>query len=324
MIILLTGQSHRLVNEKLEQIVDSFNNKTDNKGQVNRKSFDKDSRADEIKNLVGTPSLFATKQLVIIRYAISNLLAAENAKLLELVKKGNIPETTSVVFVELEPLPKVTKNKLFGYLKKSKKVRSIEVKSLTGQAAIKDIMERTEKLGAKILPQTARLILQKIGQDYDQVIYELEKLALFAATRPDKMITIADIEDTIEAKLESDIFKTIDALGQKDVKQALTLLHRHEAQGAHPLYLLTMLRYQFRTMVQIDEAQKQTNDPRAIAQITGISPYVIRKTQGQLCNYANRDLKKIFIKMVDADEAIKTSRVDGELALDLLTFALGV
>ena len=322
MIILLTGKSHRLVSEHLALLTTSFKAKTKDSGQVVQRSIDKHTQLSELRDLLGTPSLFANKQLVILRGAISGLLTAENNKLLELIKKNAFPETTSLVFVELEPLPKITQNKLLAYLKKSKKVKVIESLAPANNAAIKDLTLRAEKLGAKVDNAAARLLLQKIGTDYDQVIYELEKLALYVAGRTDKTVVSSDVSETIEAKLESDIFKTIDALGQRDLKQALGLLHRHVSQGAHPLYLLTMLRYQFKTMIQVAEAQEQTGDPRAIAQITKLNPFVIRKTQAQLRNYQGRDLKKVFNKMVDADEAIKTSRIDGELALDLLTFAL--
>lgn len=322
MIIFITGDSNHLLSEKLDRLSKVFWQKTVKKGQISRRLVHKQTRFDEIKNNLSGASLFAVKRLIILRDAVSQMLPTEQKKLLEFLKKDLLPKTTSLVLTELVPLPKLSTNPLLKYLKTSKKVKKVKVAIPAGVAAQTDLIARADQLGVVLTPATAGVLLTKIGSDYDRAILETEKLALFAAGRADKEISVDDINSTVEEELKSDIFKTIDALGRRDLSGGLTLLHRHLKQGAHPLYLLSMLRYQIKTLIQVAEAKKISPDPREIGKISGLSGFVVRKSLGQLDNYRQRDLKRIFSKLVDADEAIKTGRVEGPLALDLLTFAL--
>ncbi len=322
MIIFISSTSNRLLREKLEQLSELFSKKTNHRGEIVRKTMSPGVDFSALKKLIGTPSLFATKQLIVLRGLLGELAASPQSKFLDFIKKNNLPDGSTLVLAELEPLPKVTSSPLLKYLKSSKKIIKISLSIPQGVRARQEIIDRASRLGATLVPAAADLLLRKVGSDYDRVLFEIEKLALFAAGNKDKKIDVADIEATVEAKLSSDIFKTIDALGRRDLKVALTLLHRHLNQGAHPLYLLTMLRYQFKTLIQVAEAKKQSSNPGDIASNSGLSFFVVNKSLRQLASYQNKDLTKIFVKLVDADQAIKNSRVEGPLALDLLAFAL--
>ncbi|MFO0702379.1 MAG: DNA polymerase III subunit delta [Candidatus Andersenbacteria bacterium] len=315
MTILLTSSANVLLRERLAELVAAFRAKAGVNATVIRRSVDRETRFSDLRRELGSTSLFATKQLVVLRGAVADLPAAEQAALLEYLKSGALPDTTTLVLAELEPLPPATKSKLLAYLKKSTTIKKLSAAAPSARAASADLTVRAKQLGATLSPAVAQQLAARAGTDYDRLVNELTKLALFAAARPGKTITAADVAETIEASVESDIFATIGALGRRQLREALTLLHRHLRQGAHPLYLLSMVRYQVRSLVAVQAANGD-------ARLAGVSPFVARKAQAELCNFAGRDLRGIFSKLVDADEAIKTSRVDGDVALDLLAVAI--
>lgn len=53
---------------------------------------------------------------------------------------------------------------------------------------------------------------------------EIKKLVSY---KNNKIIKLEDIGLLVRSKIETDIFKTIDAIAEKNKKQALNLLHKH-------------------------------------------------------------------------------------------------
>lgn len=325
MVVLVTSPANVLLRERLAALTQAFIAKAGERAPVLRRTVDRETHFADLRRELGSASLFATKQLVVLRAVLHDLPTGEQTALLEYLKSGALPATTSLVLAEVEPLPTATKNKLLAYLKKSTTVKKIVAVAPAGQALVDDLIARARVLGASLSPVVARQLVARVGArvgpDHDRLINENAKLALFAAARPGQTVTAADITATVEADPESDIFATIGALGRRQLGSALALLHRHMRQGAHPLYLLSMVRYQVRTLVAVQAIQGQAQGNGDV-QAAGLSPYVVRKAQQELRNFAGRDLRGIYNKLVDADEAIKTGRVDGDVALDLLAVAI--
>ena len=121
----------------------------------------------------------------------------------------------------------------------------------------------------------------------------------------------------VKPNIENDIFKTIDALASKNKKLALSLLHKHLDNGDFPLYLLSMIAYQFRNLLTIKELQS-TQSYATIAKKSGLHPFVVQKSY-YLCNqFSVEQLKKIYQRIFQVDLDIKTGKIEAETALDLL------
>lgn len=337
MFIFLHSPSHRLINEQLTRLTAAFQKKAGPRAQVIKWMAEPDSTAADLLRQIGGSSLFATKQLVVVRHAAA-LRAAELGILVDRLKKKDLSTDTTVVFVELDPLPAQTKNKLIAFLKKkstaksaAKKAEAIKVLDVAvpnGRTATNDLVTRAKEKGVTLSTALAAELVSRLQGDYDRILYELDGLIAFALSKKDRTISAAEIKQSNEANLEADIFATVGALSSRGLQEALQLLHRHLDNGAHPLYLLTMMRYQFRVLILVQAAQQGSatqpavHNARDIAAITGLPWFVVNKAQGYLRGFGGRNLRQIFDKLVDADEAIKTSRIDGDVALDLLTVAI--
>ncbi len=331
MIILLSSASHRLLHEQLDQLTAAFLSKAGKSGSVEHlqigtgagahtASGSDNSTAKELWSKFGTGSLFASKRLVIVRGAFE-LRPTELKSLAELLKKRELPAGTTLVLVSGEPLPAMTKNPLVAFCKKTKTVKKISVPVPSGAAAARELVLRAKKLAVVLELGVARELLDRVV-DFDQTLNELDKMSLFALAQKTKKITSDDVENMTSTTLEADVFALLSSLSRGNRADALHLLHEQLGAGAHPLYLLAMLRYQFRSLMLVAEAQKNNIDPRN----TGLSPYVIRSMQQTLANkrgrYSPAVIAALFNKLVDADEAIKTSAIDGDVALDLLVLAM--
>ena len=122
----------------------------------------------------------------------------------------------------------------------------------------------------------------------------------------------------IKPRIEVDIFKTIDALASKNKKQALELLQKHLNGGDNPLYLLSMIVYQFRNLLLIKELSGKKLMYASIVKKSGLHPYVVKKNYFTCSQFSFEELKNIYKKIFQFDLDIKTGKMEPETALNLL------
>jgi len=320
MLILLSSTSYRLRAEQLAKILATFRVKAGTSGSIESIDASPKMAAKEIWSLLGARSLFATKRLIVIS-GLFDLSSAESKELVKMFKAKELPESTSVVVLAQEPLPAMTKQPLVAFCKKSNAVKTISVAVPSGSALSDEIIARAQAAGVTLAPPAARSLVERVV-DFDQLLQELDKLILYALSKPDQSISSKDIVDMTSSTIEADIFGMLRALSQGKRAEALRLLHQQLAAGSHPLYILAMLRYQFRSLMLVAQAAQAGAGPAQIQQNTGLSPYVIRTMQQTLERYSVDSIRRLFNKLINADEAIKTSSIDGDVALDLLVLAM--
>lgn len=324
MIIFLYGPDTYRSRQKLNGIIERYKNI--HKSGLNLKYYDFETENfQDFQDNFQQTSMFKEKKLMVLENSFSNPDFKE--KFLEnserFLSSGNI-----ILFYEQGKINQVMeKDPLFKFLKN--KAQSQEFKLLGGQQlknwAKKEFANYKCKIGEKPLEN----LIEFIGNDLWRFSNEISKLASFKSEIPtssrlsrDKIdIKEEDVKLLVKPKIETDIFETIDFLGLKDKKRALELIKKHLEKGDHPLYLLSMINYQFRNLLMIraqpeeDIQMLRIND---LSRKTGIHPYVVRKTIQQAKKFTFEELKKIYQKIFQADLDIKTGKIDPETAIDLL------
>ena len=92
--------------------------------------------------------------------------------------------------------------------------------------------------------------------------------------------------------------------------------------GYAPLYLLSMIAYQFKNILILKELQELQTPYGLIAKKSGLHPFVIQNTN-KLCNqFSMSELKKIYWNIFQTDLDIKIGKIEPELAIDLLLSAI--
>jgi DNA polymerase-3 subunit delta len=162
-------------------------------------------------------------------------------------------------------------------------------------------------------------LINFVGKDLWQMSQEIRKLSAYKLKG---IIQVKDVELLVVPKIETDIFKTIDAIAQKNKELALLLLHKHLAKGDAPLYLLSMINFQFRNLLVVKDFMENRCNTYNNLRIPGMHPYVARKSSAQAQNFTFDKLKKIYYKLLAIDTKIKTGKVDARMALDM--FVIGI
>lgn len=313
MIIFLYGEDSYRSKKKLEEIIEHY--KKVHKSGLNLIRIDAEEKDfKDFYNNFRVSSMFAEKKLIILKNVFSDVKFQED--FLENIK--NFEDQKDIVVV-YENCPADQRTKFFKTLQKYAKCQEFE--SLTPANLRKWIIIEFEKNKTKINPDALDLLVDFVKTDLWQMTNEINKLSNYIALIDNKnggVIKKEDIELLVKPNIENDIFKTIDALASKNKKQALFLLHKHLDNGDVPLYLLSMIAYQFRNLLIIKELIDNKVQYQAIAKKSGLHPFVVQKSY-YLCNqFSIKQLKKIYQKIFLIDLNIKTGKVDAETALDLL------
>jgi len=159
-----------------------------------------------------------------------------------------------------------------------------------------------------------------LGNDLWLLNNELNKLINYqrALALPRQEIIVDDINQLTRGQLDQGIFVLTDALANKDKALAVQLLAEQIEQGAAEQYLLSMLIWQFRILLQIRQGLDSGLSSQKINGLLKLHPYVLQKGLNQARNFNLPSLKNIFNILIKADFKSKTSRLNLETMVDLL------
>ncbi len=307
MIIFLYGQDTYRSRQKLNEIIEYY--QKIHKSGLNLKYFDGEKlNFENLRDEILQTSIFSGKKLIILSNIFSNSEFKE--KFLKNSQKF-INSKNVILFYETDEISK--DDSFFKLLKKSGK--SQEFKVLEGQKLKDWVKKEIENYKAKADPSVIDKLINFVGNDSWQISNEIKKLVSY---RKDKNIQIKDIELLVRPKIETDIFETIDAIAVGKRRKALELLKEHLERGDSPLYLLSMINYQFRNLLIIKDLIEKNQPYYSIFKKTQLNPFVFKKSYQQTNKFTLLELKKIYQKIFQADLNIKTGKINPEIVLDLL------
>ena len=325
MIIFLYGPDTFRSRQKLNEIKAKFIREIDKSG-LNVQSLDGQTlEPSEFETAVYTPAFLATKRLVIVEDLLSkNRSPRIQKEVLEILNKNKLEDTILVFWessvgdakTKKSKLAKQRSQNLLSYLAKEKYAQRFELLDEAGVLAFATSQLKTK--GGSAETAAVKLLVDLVGNDLWQLNTELDKLLAFAG--PKKM-TAADVETLVKTKLDDDIFKLTDALGQKNKPLAIKLIADQLNGGTNPSELLTRVTWQFKNLLLIKDFMEQNGDNYPSARLSyqlGLHPFVIKKTAVSARHHQLASLKKTYQHLVTIDYQLKTSQTNPELLFDLL------
>lgn len=305
MIVFLYGVDTYRSRQKLNEIIEHY--KKIHKSGLNLRYFETGNlNFQDFKNEIETYSMFREKKLIVLKDVFSNKDFQE-----EFLKQGEkFVNSENIILISEER--EIDKNShLFKFLEKNSKPQEFNL--LEGEKLRLWVKNEFRKYQAQIEPKALEKLIDFIGSDLWQMSNEIKKLATFKS-----LVDRDDVELLVKPKIEADIFKTIEAIASKNKKRALKLLHNHLEQGDHPLYLLSMINFQFRNLLVIKDLVEKYQPYYSIIKKTKLKPFVVKKSYQLANKFTLIELKKIYQKIFQVDLGIKTGRIEPETALDLL------
>jgi len=312
MILFFYGEDTFRLSQKLRNLKEKFVSAS--LGETNLVILEgaKVSFEEIVRQILAMPFL-SRKRLVIIENFLKNGLSVVREKVADFLKK--VPETTVLVFVE-EGNPD-RRTALFRRLNLPGKTQ--EFKILDDIALHRWIRKEVANRRGLIEAQAVAKLVQYVGSDLWRMNNELAKLLTYQ-----KRVTVETIDLLVQPQVQGDIFDLIQNTAGKNISRAMQGLYHLFNQGMSEIYILTMIGYQYRNLLQLKDAQGRNErlSSGQMARKLCLHPYVVTKTWPLLKLYPLEDLKAIYGKILNFETMIKTGKIEPRVGLELLIFEL--
>ena len=119
-------------------------------------------------------------------------------------------------------------------------------------------------------------------------------------------------------KIENDIFKLIDYIGEKNSSSAVKILNDMIQEGESVLGIFAMISRQFKTVLQVKQLQIEGVTINDICKRLNIRQFVVNKALKQSRNFSDDTIIDMLNFILENDFKIKNGLIKDTLAVEIL------
>jgi DNA polymerase-3 subunit delta len=287
---------------------------------------------EQLRAVCETVPFLAEKRLVIVEGLLERFEAkGKNAKK-KSSRQGDQAEAYQPIADGIKQLPPFTelvltdgrvndRNPLLREIMSVAKIRSFPMLKPNQLGQWIERRLALQEKGSSISSKAEALMIRLVGNDLWTMANEIDKLILFTGGRA---IEEADVKAVVSSAQDASVFNMVDAILELRVGAAQELLQQLFRQGMAPAQILVMLSRQVRIIFQVKDMRERGRSRGDIQSKLGLtSDFVLRKAWEQADKYSPSRIRDVYHKLLETDIAIKTGKMEGELALDVLIAELG-
>lgn len=207
--------------------------------------------------------------------------------------------------------------------KRSKMYKTVQAKGCAVEFGIQEeavlkrwILGMMKKEGKNISQSALNYLLEMTGTDMENIRGETEKLFCYCLDKD--FIEIKDIEAVCTKRISSHVFDMVGAIADKKQKQALTLYYELLALKEPPMRILFLIARQFNLLMQVKALHGKGFPNKAIGEKVGLPGFIAGKYVTQASRFTKEELRNAVEACVEAEEAIKTGKMNDNMSVELL------
>lgn len=305
---LIYGSSYRLIDLEIEKIASGLKREVYYLDEVDISIILED---------LGYNSMFDTdKVLVLKNMNVFGTIKKENEesldKLSNYLSKPN--EHTTLIFTSNEKLS--SRGPLKNVLSK---LKTIETPIMTKSYELAKLLgEVIKKEGYAITPSTLNNFVEKCNLNYDIALREFEKLKDIKGNN--KLISELDIENYVSNYNTTDIFGVKDAIVNRNLKKASTMLDDLESSKMEAIPLVVMLAKEYELVYDIKLLrEKRLSNDEIARELGNMHPYRVKILGEAGSKYTNVELERIILELCNIDmKMVSEDNVGYDLLRNLL------
>lgn len=320
-IYLLYGREYYLIDNAIKNFKESLN---ESMIDFNLDVIDgKEVFLDQLLSSIETLPFMDDKKITIVKDF--ELLKGKRKNFSEGDEKyfidylDNISESTVLVFV------------VYGEVDKRKKiVKKIQEKGIVfncDKISDMDLFKWTkrkfESFGSIIENSQVMYFIESQGyrdKSSDKTLVDLENeiIKISSFVGKDNKVTNEVIDRLSQKKIENDIFKLIDYIGEKNSSNAIKILNDMIQEGESVLGIFAMISRQFKIVMQVRQLQIQGSSVNDIGQKLNVHQFVVNKALKQSRNFSDEMIIDMLNFILENDFKIKNGLIKDTLAVEIL------
>ena len=287
-LYLLEGENEFLIEKELKKIISN-----DDDIEIIRYNLDEATIDDVIEDL-DTYDMFLKRKVIIAYNPNFYLNVIDNFNLDKFLKYLNNPSDNILILVS-----KKINNKLKVVKSTIKYFEHIKVNDLNVNTFIKDNIECY-----KMDNMTINYFLSRVGNDFNNIYHELEKLKAYKLESHE--INKEDIDLLCRQNFEENVFDLIDAIVKKEKKKAFNLYNYFLNNGSEVFQILVLLSNQIRLIYNVKILSYLKDNE--ISNILEVHEYPVKLARGKCFNYSKDELLNLLYNLGKIDEDIKNGK----------------
>ena len=306
--IVLYGREHYLIEWAYQKIVDTY---TDESVRVMDVSVfsDEGFRDEEVLNSLETLPVLSEKKITAVSFRTKKKLSETGI----FDALGNIPETSLlVVMIYDESVSK----------KVTKKADNVYDFSTLDRKTLSSFVSREiKKTGKSISPAVLREYIEQSGyyhRESEYTLYDIlgDVLKLKAYAEGDE-ITTDDVGEITTGNVEKNVYMMLDCIADGQRDKAFYYLNNLISLEVNYLYILSVIASQYEDILTVKELFFNGYDRKYVSSRFK-SDYRFKKVASMIDRYTFDELKDILKRIYHIEYEMKTSSIDGNLALEVL------
>jgi DNA polymerase III subunit delta len=165
------------------------------------------------------------------------------------------------------------------------------------------VVSRARARGAKMSRNVAELLLDLVGPTLGPLADAIERLCLYAGEG--QAIDEAAVSECVVRVRTASAWELVSAVGRRDAKSALAVLHDVYDPSDRGLPLVGILAWATRQLLRFDRAKQSGQNSAEAAKAAGAPPFKARELEMQLKGLSARGLGRWLELLSSADLALK-------------------
>jgi len=178
------------------------------------------------------------------------------------------------------------------------------------------IKSKFSQSNKKITPEALFYLQSIVGSDLGRLFNEIEKIDIYA--KDQKIIEKEDVMITIGGSEAVNIFKVLDSVGDKDIKNAIDGLVKLNQGNLHYLSIFAMIYRQIKLILQTKLLLANGFNFKEVEKKLGLPYFVVEKTIKQSKKYTFKEICKSYELLNMADLEFKESQKEPKIILEEL------
>ena len=182
------------------------------------------------------------------------------------------------------------------------------------------IAARCKNMGKEIDIEACRLLQAYIGNSLRAIQNELDKLFTYLGER--MRVTPEDVADVVGVSRGFTVFDLQNAIGKKNISEAMRIVKRMIETGEAPQLSIVMLTRYFTLVWKVQDMLKHGASEKEVIAATKISPYYFKDYAEATRRYSSSQIENSFSVLLNADLQLKSTSPDPYHLMEMLVYSL--
>lgn len=275
--------------------------------------------ADALIAAAETLPLLSDKRVVLVRDCdlLTTAKKSDDTKLAALQKYLEKPSPDTCLVFTIKGKADARK-KLYLQLKKADAI--VDFSPMADAEAASWAMKTVRAMGKRMDLSTAQKLIFTVGRDAALLKQEMEKLIGYAGDH--EAIVDEDIDAICIQSLECTVFQMVDAQVTGRTRDACSLMQSVLAGGEDRFMVLALLLRQYRILYHMRCLLEEHEPQGDQANLLGISPFAVARTQAQARRYPHEKLKAAYDYLYELEYLLKSGQSPQEGSAEAALFQL--